>query len=394
MKVAKTSWNKWMALGLSAAMLAFTATGCSNSPQGTTAGSGAEATAETTLATSTAGAPDKTSEAADKEKAGTAAAAAAGEAVKVENKTGKKIRVGYDIYYLGNSWSVQLYQEFKWNAENRYKDDLEVTYVQSDNDVSKQIANLEDLIAQDVDVIITTPCDTTAINSTLQEARDAGIKVVLLCATVDGDCYDSLITVDEKDFGATGAKWLAETLGGKGNIILLNGISGFSTNTMRYEGAKSVFDQYPDIKVLAAEDADWDYAAAKTVTSDLLATYPQIDAVWSQGGAMTLGAIDSFNAAKRTLVPMTGEDNNGYLKACINNNMEGIAVSKPTWLARVSIENTIKLMNGEDVKKDDIYPVMTIKTEEMPKFVHADLSDDVWCGTELPEDVLKSVFSN
>lgn len=357
---------------------------------------GEAAPAPTTAAPTAAEAKEPETAAAKEESkaAETQAAQAAEAAAKVENKTGEKIRVGYDIYYLGNSWSVQLYQEFKWNAENLYKDDLEVTYVQSDNDVSKQIANLEDLIAQEVDVIITTPCDTTAINSTLEEAMDAGIKVVLLCAAVDGDSYDTLVTVDEKDFGATGAQWLADQIGGKGNIVVLNGISGFSTNTLRYEGAQSVFEKYPDIKVLAAEDANWDYAAAKTVTTDLLATYPEIDGVWSQGGAMTLGAIDSFNAAKRELVPMTGEDNNGYLKACIDNNMEGIAVSKPTWLARVAIENAIKLMNGEEVKKDDIYPVMTIKTEEMPDYVHMDLSDDVWCGTELPEDVLKSIFSN
>lgn len=51
-------------------------------------------------------------------------------------------------------------------------------------------------------------------------------------------------------------------------------------------------------------------------------------------------------------------------------------------------------MNGEEVKKDDIYPVMTITTEQMPDYVHMDLSDDVWCGTELPEDVLAEIFSN
>ena len=379
--------RKTAAYSLAIAMLAAGAlTGCSKP---------ASETAPATEAPVTTEAPKESETQTEAAKTEETTGAQVAEAVsKVENKTGEKIRVGYDIYFLGNSWSVQLYQEFKWNAENMYKDDLDVTYVQSDHDVSKQIANLEDLIAQDVDVIITTPCDTTAINSTLEEAVDAGIKVVLLCATVDGDCYDSLVTVDEKDFGATGAQWLVDQLDGKGNIVVLNGISGFSTNTLRYEGAQSVFEKYPDIKVLAAEDANWDYAAAKTVTTDLLATYPEIDGVWSQGGAMTLGAIDSFNAAKRDLVPMTGEDNNGYLKACINNNMEGIAVSKPTWLARVAIENAIKLMNGEDVKKDDIYPVMTIKTEEMPEYVHQDLSDDVWCGTELPEDVLKSVFSN
>lgn len=91
-----------------------------------------------------------------------------------------KIKVGYDIYFLGNSWSVQLYQEFKWNIENNYADKIDVTYVESEGDISKQIANLEDLIAQEVDVIITTPNDTTALNATLQDAMDEGIKVILL----------------------------------------------------------------------------------------------------------------------------------------------------------------------------------------------------------------------
>ena len=76
--------------------------------------------------------------------------------------TGEKIKVGYDIYFLGNSWSVQLYQEFKWNAENKFADQIDVTYVESEGDISKQIANIEDLIAQEVDVIITTPNDTAA----------------------------------------------------------------------------------------------------------------------------------------------------------------------------------------------------------------------------------------
>ncbi len=307
--------------------------------------------------------------------------------------SGEKIKIGYDIYYLGNSWSVQLYQEFKWNVENNYADQVDVTYVESDNDITKQIANIEDLIAQGVDVIITTPCDTTALNATLQEAMDEGIKVILLAATIDGDAYDSLITVDETDFGATGAQWLAEQLGGEGKIVMLNGISGVSSNTLRREGAMSVFEQYPDIEILAEEDADWDYATARTVMSDLLATYPEIDGVWSQGGAMTLGAIEAFQAAGRDLVPMTGEDNNGYLKACVDNNMEGIAVAKPTWLTRIALDTAISLMNGEEVEKDNIYPVETMAgLTEMKEAYFPDLSDDVWCGTELPEDVLAEIF--
>ena len=97
-----------------------------------------------------------------------------------------KIKVGYDIYFLGNSWSVQLYQEFKWNIENNYADKIDVTYVESEGDISKQIANLEDLIAQEVDVIITTPNDTTALNAT-------GRPLLLVDAGANTDCQPKWI---------------------------------------------------------------------------------------------------------------------------------------------------------------------------------------------------------
>lgn len=322
----------------------------------------------------------------------TPSAPEAGGASTEATETGEKIKVGYDIYYLGNSWSVQLYQEFKYNAETAFADQIDVTYVESEGDISKQIANLEDLIAQEVDVIITTPNDTTALNATLQEAMDAGIKVILLAATIDGDSYDSLITVDEVEFGRVGAEWLVEQLGGEGKIVCLNGISGLSTSEQRYSGAKEVFDVNPGIEILAVEDAGWDYATGKTVMSDLLAAYPEIDGVWSQGGAMTLGAIEAFQAANREIVPMTGEDNNGLIKAWDELGSEGIGCAKPTWLSRVALETAVKMMNGETVEKDQIYPVQTITTDEIDQYVHPDLSDDVWCGTELPEDVLKEIF--
>lgn len=306
---------------------------------------------------------------------------------------GEKIKVGYDIYFLGNSWSVQLYQEFKWNAENKYADKIDVTYVESEGDISRQIANIEDLIAQEVDVIITTPNDTVALNATLQDAMDQGIKVILLCAGIDGDNYDTLITVDEQEFGRVGAQWLVEQLNGEGKIICLNGISGLSTSELRYAGAKAVFDANPGIEVLAVEDANWDYATGKTVASDLLAAYPQIDGVWSQGGAMTLGVIEAFQAANRDLVPMTGEDNNGLMKAWKSLGSDGIGCAKPTWLSRVAIESAIAMMNGETVEKDQIYDVQTITTDKIDEYVHPELSDDVWCGTELPTEVLQEIFN-
>lgn len=327
--------------------------------------------------------------------------AAAKEAVKESaakaEETGKKVTIGYDIYFLGNSWSVQLAEEFKQAAE-LHKDQIEeVIYVESDNDTDKQIANLEDLIASDVDVIITTPCSSTALVPVLKEAREAGIKVVLLAAMVESDDYDCLITVDDTEFGKAGAKWLAEELGGKGNIICLNGISGISASDQRWEGAQEVFSQYPDIKILAAEDAEWDYAKAKVVTNDLLAAYPEIDGVWSQGGAMTLAAIEAFQTAGRKLVPMTGEDNNGYLKkwySLQDQGMRGIACAKPTWLAEEALTAAIDLCSGKEVKKDMFYDAATITDDDLADYVRTDLPDDFWANTRLTDEKVNELFGS
>jgi ribose transport system substrate-binding protein len=307
-----------------------------------------------------------------------------------------KIKIGYDIYFLGNSWSVQMYKEFQSEVK-RHQDEIgDVIYVDSEGKVDKQIANLEDLIVKGVDVIITTPNSPTALVPVLKKAQDKGIKVVLLAAKINASFYDSLVTVDDYDFGKTGAEWLAKQLNGKGKIIALNGIAGLSTNEERWKGAKDVFDKYPDIKVVASVNADWDYAKAKLEVGNLLAANSEIDGVWSQGGAMTLGAIESFQAANRKLVPMTGEDNNGFLKKWKELKSSGftsIAASKPTWLGSEALKTALDLYNGKAVKKDMILPVPQITDENLDKLVRPDLPDSYWANSRMTDEEIKATFS-
>ncbi len=307
----------------------------------------------------------------------------------------KKIKIGYDIYFAGNTWSVQLYKEFQ-SAVKKYSDRLDdVIYVESEGKVDKQIANLEDLITRGVDVIVTTPNSPTALVPVLTKAQSKGIKVVLLAAKVDGDCYDALVTVDDVAFGRVGAQWLADKLGGKGNVIALNGIAGISVSDDRWKGAEEVFAKYPDIKVVASANAAWDYAKAKTEVSTMLAAYPQIDGVWSQGGAMTLAAMEEFQTAGRKLVPMTSEDSNGFLKAWKNLQPEGfssIACSKPTWLSEEALTLAIDLADGKTVTRDNYVDVPVITDDTLDEFVQPDLSDSFWANTHMSKDEIKEIF--
>jgi ribose transport system substrate-binding protein len=321
-----------------------------------------------------------------------AAAALSGPA----SAAGKKVTIGYDNYFMGNSWSVQLAAEFKAEAE-KDKDRVNVVYVESAGDTQKQIANIEDLTTKKVDAIITTPTSPTALIPALKKARAAGIKVILLASTVKSQDYDALVTVDDVAFGKTGAEWLVKQLNGKGDIIALNGIPGISVSDDRFKGAKEVFDKYPGVKIVAAVNASWDYAQGKQAVSNLLAATPKIDGVWSQGGAMTLGAIDAFEAAQRPLPPMTGEDNNGYLKrwkALESKGFDSIAVAKPTWLGSQALRVALDLLDGKKVERDMVLPVPTITKANLDQYVKPGLSDSFWANTRLGDAEVKALFAN
>ncbi|MGX6447379.1 substrate-binding domain-containing protein [Patulibacter sp. S7RM1-6] len=305
--------------------------------------------------------------------------------------------IGYDVYWLGNSWSVQLYQEFKASAARNKGDITKVVYTQSDNQVQKQISNIQSMISRKVDAIIMTPISPSATVPVIKQAEAAGIPVVLLSAEADTKDYTALVTVDQKKFGAAGAEWLAKKLNGKGNIYALNGVAGLSTDGLRFGGAKEVFKKYPGIKIVADAHAAWDEAQAKRAVSNMLSSHPDVDGVWSQGGAMTLGAIQAFQAARKKLVPMVGENNNGLMKEWVDLKDQGfdsVGVTNPTWLADDALKVTLKALKGEKFEKDNILAPPTITDADLQKFVRTDLPDSFWVNTRLSESQIDSMFKN
>lgn len=313
-----------------------------------------------------------------------------------EGKSGP-FTIGYDVYWLGNSWSVQLYQEFKASAARNKGDISKVVYTQSDNQVQKQISNVQSMISRKVDAIIMTPISPSATVPVIKQAEAAGIPVILLSAEADTDEYTALVTVDQKKFGAAGAEWLAKTLGGKGNIYALNGVAGFSTDTLRFAGAKEVFKKYPGIKIVADAHAAWDEAQAKRAVSNMLSSHPEVDGVWSQGGAMTLGAIQAFQAARKPLVPMVGENNNGLMKEWValkSKGFDSVGVTNPTWLADDALKIALKALKGEKFEKDNVLAPPTITDADLKEFVRSDLPDSFWVNTRLSEAQITSMFKN
>ncbi len=306
-------------------------------------------------------------------------------------------KVGFSNVWVGNSWGVQCVNELEsYLKNNEHVSEYYIT--DANNDSNKQISDIQDLLSKDIDLLLLQPISPDAVVPVIEEAYEKGVIVVTCASPVGTDKYHASVLAKDEDFGRVGMEWLAEQLGGKGNIVILNGMSGVTVAANRRAGVQEVLDKYPDIKVLGEEYADWDYAKGKVATENLLAANPQIDGVWSCGGDMTRGAIEAFQAAGRPLCPMTGEDNNGFLKLWKENAPDGyksIATSMPTWLfaegARIGLDI---LMGTQPAEKDIIVDIPVITTETLDQYVRDDLSDSFWANTRMPEEDINALYGS
>jgi ribose transport system substrate-binding protein len=305
--------------------------------------------------------------------------------------------VGLSNSFSGNSWRAQMVAEFKQAADNLKADGTLKDYIVSDatGNTASQIQQIQNMIAAKVDAIVIDANSETALNPAIEAAHKAGIIVVAFDNTVTSP-HAINVSTDQRKFGEVGGEWLAKKLNGKGNIIVLSGLAGSPVNKQRWdEGAKKALSKYPDIKILTEVNADWDQAKGQQAVANLLPSFPKIDGVYSQGGAMTLGAIYAFKAANRPLVPMVGEANNGLLKvwkAELKNGFSAIAPSNPCGQSVDALQVALKALKGENIEKEISQNPPTITDDTLDKFVQPDLPDSLWLPTTLDAAHLQALF--
>src|SRR5918998_2561438 len=124
---------------------------------------------------------------------------------------------------------------------------------------------------------------------------DQGITVISVDQELDTpNVYN--VGIDQKEWAKTSAQWLADKLGGAGNIVLIEGFPGHPANVARMSGVDEVLAEYPDIKVLGKDTGRRDEATGQQVMSNFLASFPNLDGYWTQDG-MAIGAMQAVMAA-------------------------------------------------------------------------------------------------
>jgi ribose transport system substrate-binding protein len=312
--------------------------------------------------------------------------------------------IGYSFHGGGISFDIQSINAFEWVLENRYSNVIDEYYItEAQFDVNKQISDIEDLIAKGIDGLVVSPTSPSAIIPVLDRLYDQGIPVVVVLGEYDGSKYTAYRATDGRAFGRAGAEWLVEQLierngEAKGNVIAIRGVAGMSADVARWDrGAKPVFDSYPNINVVGEAEGLWAYDEARRVASSLLAAHPDVDGIWSCGGQMSLAAGEVLLEKGMDLVPITGEDYNGFFKFWIEHKAEGfssISPTYPSWIATQGLEVLMNVLAGESVQRTILYPPPTITDDTVERFVINDLPDMVWVASSIPHGVMADWYAN
>ncbi|MFC6949516.1 sugar ABC transporter substrate-binding protein [Paraburkholderia dipogonis] len=205
------------------------------------------------------------------------------------------------------------------------------------------------MIAANADGVISFPVSPTALNRVVKRGCEKGTLFFMYDATVTEPCaYNvSYITAG---FGENTAQQLVNMLHGKGNIFVIRGVPGNSVDKRHVDGAMSVFKKYPDIHVIADYSGYWDDRTEQQETAKALAAHPDVDGIWSEAGED--GAIKALLASGRKLIPVTGENSNGFRLALANPEMrakglQGVSSGSPPATAAFAFKLMMEVLQGK-----------------------------------------------
>jgi ribose transport system substrate-binding protein len=205
-------------------------------------------------------------------------------------KAGKTYTIGMSQCNLGEPWRVQMNADLKEAAEKH----PEITMVWKDaqNNSETQQSQVRELIQQKVDLIIISPRESRPLTRPVEEAMDANIPVIVLDRKVEGDKYTCFIGGDNVKIGREAGKFMAKLLGGKGDIVELQGLNTSTPEKDRHEGFMDGI-KGSQIKIIASADCQWLEPNANREMASALARFPQIDAVYGHNDPSAHGAYEA-----------------------------------------------------------------------------------------------------
>lgn len=269
-------------------------------------------------------------------------------------KTYQNLVVGFSQIGDESEWRTGNTASIREAAEQL---GVELIFSDAQQKQENQIKAIRTFIAQQVDVIGVSPVVETGWESVFQEAKDAGIPIILVDrrAEVSEDLYTAHLGSDFVEEGRNAARVMVDLLDGKGNIFELYGTEGSAPAIDRAFGFREVLADYPDMKIIDSISGDFLRSKGEEVMGDYLKIYgDQIDALFAHNDDMAIGAIKAIEAyglrpgidIKIVSIDAIRDAFQAMLDGKLNATIECNPLLGPQFF-----ELALKVVNGEPVPK-------------------------------------------
>jgi ribose transport system substrate-binding protein len=294
-----------------------------------------------------------------------------------------------------NAWQVIRSHHFDYGFQTKHAGKFgEIFYTQAFFDPAQQVADVEDILTHDIDVLFVHPVSGANVIAQIEQAMSRNIPVILGGARAYTEEYVSYVDRDNPGCGLLYAEYIARKINGEGNVVLMMGLAGNTYAEDVLRGAREGLAKYPGIVEAGLEFGEWSPVIGKSAMEAMLVSVPKIDAILNDGGDMGIGIIDAYLDAGLPVPPMCGDDNNGWLRKAKENNVQFLAVHGGAELALDEVDIAVKVMQGEPVTKNILADIPRFEENELDARYRPDLNDQYWTINKLPEDLIQTLYGS
>jgi len=283
---------------------------------------------------------------------------------------GKKV-VGVLMCDFSDQFQAYMIDGMKQAAEKLKSENIEVVMMDGKSDSNKQMSQMENLIAQKVDAVVIMPIDSQASKPMVESAIKAGIKVISVNRPlINQDQALAYVGSTDVFAGEMEAQKMADLLGGKGNVAILEGAFGHQAQIDRKQGMENILKKYPDIKVVASQTGEWYRDKGMKVMENWLQSGLTIDGVMCHNDEMALGAIKAIeDAGKIDKIKVGGIDSTPEaLKYLKDGRLAFTVFQDAKGQGRAAIETAAKVVKGEKVEAKILIPFELVTKDKADEY--------------------------
>ncbi|NIC06125.1 substrate-binding domain-containing protein [Billgrantia bachuensis] len=211
----------------------------------------------------------------------------------------EEYHIGVTVPSADHGWTAGLL----WWAQRATEelaaqyDDVSFTVLSASSGTA-QVSNVEDLMIRDIDALVILPHNPATLQQVIAEAYESGIYTVVVDRELEEPSQDVFLAGDNPGLGEEAARYMAEALGGEGDVLVLEG-PPIPINSQRVDAFNAVMAEYPGINILDSQTTNWNPQEALSVTEDLLGSNSHVDAIWAGDDDVLLSALRAVEENER-----------------------------------------------------------------------------------------------